>query len=471
VERSGSRLPLLLSAIAIALFVSAWAAVSPATAPAGICTKNCPEDEGGGGGGGGAPPEKPTKGPKMLVVNVGWDTGDPATSAPLQNSTIEENVLNFRGPVNKWFREAAPNIWRDWTVVPGGNYVISPPKVLLQNGCSILAVGANTFFDDLVASGDAAASAAGFSLDSYNLVVYVLSRQVCFPLGQTDAKKRRMVLPVAAVAQHEMGHILGLDDADALACTDGNGNPVTLSSTNCHAVEHGDAYDTMGSTAKGLYNAILMNALGWMGGQVVNLTAGDFSQSVTLKPLSEVGKAPRAVRLVDGQTTLWLEYRQPTGLDTPSGAAQEKLVHGLLIHREVSGGSGHLPGSQLLDVTPSLAIDPSYHDAGLRVGQTWGNPLGEMQITLNSADPTGATVTVSSRRRTVPNLLGLTAAQAEARLAGAGLKSTGWGGVLDPTCALIGLVAAQSPSAGTRVLPGNPVTVAIGERDPFNQCQ
>jgi hypothetical protein len=143
------------------------------------------------------------------------------------------------------------------------------------------------------------------------------------------------------------------------------------------------------------------------------------------------------------------------------------VTYGLAIHRELNRGPGKRPGAQLLDMSPGTpAKDPV-----LRLGQSWTNPLGEMAIRLDGETPAGATVTISSRRRTVPELRSLTVAQAEARLAGAGLRSTGWGGIVDPTCAFIGLVAAQSPSPGSRILPETPVTVSIGERDPVQPCQ
>lgn len=466
-ERSRSKLPLLAIAFAIALLATAWAAAGAVPAPADIC-ENC-FPEGGGDEGGDrppVPPEKPTKGPKLLVVNVGWDTGNPATSAPIVQTTIDTTVEHLRNVVNPWFKAMAPG-FREWTVIRGGSYTIPPPKIIFNGGCTILAATWQTFFRDVRESGDAAVRAAGLDPDGYDSTIYVWSNKVCSFEGILNRETGRIGLPNLKAARHELGHRLGLEHNNLLDCHDAGLHPLPPLTGTCFPAEYGDPYDTMGNEANGLFNAIYQDSLGYLLNQVVRVNGGDFSQSWTLKPLSEIGKSPRALRLVDGQTTLWLEYRRPTGLDDPKVTGAEGVTYGLVIHREVDLGAGKRPGAQLLDISPAT----SAKDPVLRVGQTWANPLGEMQIRLDAQDPSGATVTISSRRVSVPELRGLTVAQAEARLAASGLRSTGWGGVVDPTCAFIGLVAAQNPLPGSRTLPENPVTVSVGERDPNNHCQ
>jgi PASTA domain len=463
VAREGSRIRWLLVAIAVAVFVSAWAGAMVEKAPAGICTKNCPEGEEGGDRN---PPVQP-KVPTLLVVNVGWDSGNPATSAPLSPSRLENTIEHLRNVVNPWFKAMAPG-FREWTVIGGGAYMIPPPKILFNGGCTILPATWNGFFKDVRESGDAAVTAAGYDPDSYYSTIYVWGPKVCTFEGIHNESTGRIGLPTIKAARHELGHRLGLDHNNLLDCHDETGlKPLPPLTGNCFPAEYGDPYDTMGNSADGLFNVIFQDSLGYLTNQVVRINGGDFTQSVTLKPLSEIGKSPRAVRLVDGSTTLWLEYRQPTGLDDPAVTGAKDVTYGLVIHRELDRGAGKRPGAQLLDISPETpAKDPV-----LRLGQTWANPLGEMTIRLDGESPTGATVTISSRRVTMPDLRGLTVAQAEARLAGAGLKLTGLGGVVDPTCAFVGLVAAQSPFPGLRILPENPVSVSIGERDPNNQCQ
>jgi beta-lactam-binding protein with PASTA domain len=93
-----------------------------------------------------------------------------------------------------------------------------------------------------------------------------------------------------------------------------------------------------------------------------------------------------------------------------------------------------------------------------------------MSITLDHADASGATVTISSQRVTVPEVRGLSASQAAEAMTATGFRVL-TAPVPDPTCAYIGVVAQTSPSAGARVFPGTQVTLGIGERDPTRECQ
>jgi hypothetical protein len=461
-ERLGSRRRGLLAAIVAALLICAVAVAAATPEPSGaeICLPEClpPGEEGGDID---PNPGRPPALPKLLVVNLGWSTGSPATSAPLAQSTLDGAVAHLREVVNPWFRAVAPG-FREWTVVRGGSYTITAP-----GGCTILGSTVDSFWRNVRESGDAAARANGFDLGAYDAVIYVWSPRVCTFKGIKDKGSNRIGLPVIESARHELGHHLGLSDSRLLECKGAGEAPAPPLTGTCFPQEYGDPFDTMGNISHGLYNAIFQNALGWLKNQVVNVSAGDFTQSFTLKPLSAIGQSPRALRLVDGPTTLWLEYRQPTGLEAPQVSDQEGLTYGVLVRREVDLGSGQAPGSHLLDMSPGTPAA----DSILRVGQTWANPLGEMRIRVDAATAAGATVTLSTRRLTVPQLRGLTPTNAEAALATAGLRSTGWGSVVDPTCTLIGLVAAQAPGAGARIVPETPVSVSVGEKDPTRGCQ
>jgi hypothetical protein len=465
----GGTRPLFFAFVVAALLSLTFVALaaSPPTAQAEICNPECfpPEDEPPHEP---PPPKPPPLGPKMLVVNVGWDTGNPATSVPPSPAMLSEAVTEMRTKVNPWYKTIAPG-FRGWDVLQGPSVTIPPPSM---RGCSEIALGPAPFTREVFASGDAALQARNYNLAAYGIIVYVWSRRVCAYDGVIDeVKGRRIGLEGSLIAAtHELGHHLGLRHADGLLCRGADGRLAPPLTGTCTVTLSGDPFDTMGQrlvnfdgTYEGMFNAIYENALGWLNGQVVNVTAGDFSQSWTLKPLSEIGTSPRAIRLVDGERTIWLEYRQPTGLDVQRNPG---LTYGLLVHLEKSNGAGTIPTSQLLDLSPQTSTE----DPGLRVGQTWAIPGSEMRITLNSASPSGANVTISSQRITVPDVRGLPLGTAEARIRAVGLTPTGGGSVIDPTCVFIGVVAAQTPFGGDRVLPDRPVNLAVGAKDPSHPC-
>lgn len=447
-------------AFAAALLLVVSAVALPQGASAEPCVPEClppSEDDPGP-----LPPKPPSGLPRMLVVNIGWETNRERTSAPLLPSTLVEHVEHLRNDVNPWYQSVSPR-FKPWIVEAAGSYMIEAPTVLANSECNLLFDG--SFRSDLIEKGDAVARANGFDLSVYNAIVYVWSRQACANIaGFNPPRSNRIGLATPGAARHELGHLLlGLSSHANLArCEDANGNFVTLSN-RCTGVEYGDTFDSMGG-GSGVFNAILQNKLGWMNGEVASVNAGDFTQSWTLKPMSEPGQGLRAVRLVDGPTTLWIEYRQPTGGDTPRFPTEPGLPYGVLIHREVDGGS------QILDITPQGPFEEDYVQPGLRAGQTWENPLGEMKITVTSRSQLAATVRISSRRVTVPEVRGLGADHAKAVLEAARLKPVGFGSVVDHTCAFFGVVAEQEPFANSRVLPGTQVNVAIGEQDPFLPC-
>ena len=83
----------------------------------------------------------------------------------------------------------------------------------------------------------------------------------------------------------------------------------------------------------------------------------------------------------------------------------------------------------------------------------------------------GYSLVVGTLAGTVPSLIGDTLAQASAVVAAAGLGLGTVSYVADYTCATIGLVRSQSPSAGTSVPASSAVSVTIGKAPPPpSQC-
>jgi hypothetical protein len=428
---------------------------------AALCRVNClppPEEEAPKEE---KPPPEPKPTPSMLVINVGWITGKEQTSAPLVEGALNTYVEYMRGYFNEWLAKQAPPGYPTWTVAAGGSYEIPPPDT---DHCSNS--DKSIAFKGIADAAEAKARQQGINPDQYAVVVIGWSKTFCDFGG--IRRGRRLGIVYRNTIKHEFGHYLGLkEEGEGLICKDASGQKVPLSG-DCYRREYADRYSSMGELSAYAYNAAHANQLEWLKGQYTELAAGPYTKTLTLKPYTDPVHGMRAIRLRDGATTLWLEYRSPVGVDVIGGPVSYLLEPGLIIHRE-SISEYNVPRPELLDMTPG--DEAEFKDAGLPQGKTWANPLGTMSITLNSVTAAGITVTISDGRVTVPDVRGLDVARAEAVLSGAGLKPAGRTRIVDPTCAYIGLVAATSPSGGARVPRGSPVTLAVGEADPYRYCQ
>ena len=404
--------------------------------------------------------EAPEPGESILVISVGWD-GPTQTASPLVPGRLGLYLSYLRGTVNDWYRQAAPGIAEGWKFAGAGEYTIPTPD-LPGPSCSREEV--RDYFVDGIEKAEDAARKHGFDPDLYEKVIVQWDKTICgfsgywYEAGQAMVVNLRGSTPI-----HEFGHSLGLDHAQLEACTDASGNPVPFSG-RCTPIEYGDPYDVMGRGHHS-FGAIEAWGLRWLEGQFTTLSAGIYSETITLEPLAAVPHGLRAIRLDDGPKTFWIEYRQPVGLDALD--LDEPILHdtpGLLIHRERHLTTGFL-ASQLLDMSPSLPALESSTDAGLPVGQTWVNPLGTMEVRLDSATSSAATVTISSQLVVVPDTIGLDRKAALATINAAGLHFAGSTPKTTGNCDEVGKVVGSTPSARTAAKRGSDVTVQIGEKD------
>ena len=156
--------------------------------------------------------------------------------------------------------------------------------------------------------------------------------------------------------------------------------------------------------------------------------------------------------------------------DPPAGA---KAAKGSNVKVVVSNGTQPVQVPSVVNQSPAQA-GATLAAAGLKVSSQQQQasssiPAGEVTGTNPAAGttvPTGSSVVVlvSSGPPTtsVPNIVGQTAAQAQAALSAAGLKGTATNiPVTDP--AQNGLVQSQSPTAGTSVQQGSTVQYQVGQ--------
>ncbi len=204
------------------------------------------------------------------------------------------------------------------------------------------------------------------------------------------------------VTVHEQGHNYGLLHANTLACRDaGSGDGIALAAVaNCASTEYGDDYDAMGGSGNvSSFSAGEKNQLSWLGGHKAALTPGG---TVTIAPMETAAAVNAAYFRVSATRTYWLEYRQPTGIDTRLPAS---ATNGLLIHLD---DSAYRPKFQLLDQKP--ATYSNFTDATLGAGSSWTTPDG-YTFTVTAVSPAGVTVRLISGSPTtagVPTAISVT---------------------------------------------------------------
>lgn len=238
-----------------------------------------------------------------------------------------------------------------------------------------------------------AAAAAGDDLDGYDSIIYTWNSASC-PGGSANIPGHQIFLApynftFAGAAAHELGHNMGLYHAGSLACVDGSGTPVALSTT-CTSSEYGDHFANMGPN--GPYEpAWTREVLGWFDSQ--NMQTATVDGDYTIVPLSGPSQPAGVVglrvhRQHDPAHDLYLDFRQPYGFDNyfPNDPAvlgpQIRLVPTDITQ----------PQPVLLDMTPSTA---DVSDAALQMGQTFDDTAGGVHITTTAVGPTGTTVHIA----------------------------------------------------------------------------
>ncbi|MGN9914214.1 PASTA domain-containing protein [Phytohabitans sp. LJ34] len=391
--------------------------------------------------------------PRLLVIQVTWEAGNNSPAAPVDRSITEVASAVHRH--RDWYTAVSHGKHTGWQTSSTGPISITPPRMTVPGKCD------GPFLDDVADNADQAVQeqAPVPDLSVYSMVVYYFARMPSCAAGWGGGGRAWLNggfgLSLLVVVQ-ELAHAsFGLSHANGLECMDPNGQRVTLS-TSCASLEYADPFSAMGNNAAGSFTAPHQFQLGWLSGRMLDVPAG--GGAYALQPLENNGAGLQVVRFKDGGVTLWIEYRQPIGVD----ATFPPNSLGVFVHAELPGFPSR---SQLLDMAPQNG----FFDSKLSVGVPWANPLGNMKITVKQQTAASANVYVEWKHPRVPNVVGSTLAQADAALAAAGFVRGTVSFPVDDTCNNIGRVMNQNPAAGAMVLPGTAVHLSIGNR-PSHPC-
>ncbi|HMG36087.1 MAG TPA: NEW3 domain-containing protein [Blastocatellia bacterium] len=244
------------------------------------------------------------------------------------------------------------------------------------------------------------ARALGYNPDNYSHKIYIYPSTGCQSSGGTtwlstdssgNVKTWTYISGSATtyILTHEFGHSLGFRHSNSLSCAG------ATFGTGCTNVEYGDNYDVMGYYNTGVVNSYHRDLAGWLGTRIQTVTS---SGTYTLTPTAVADDSLKAIRIPEaydpttGSTTYYyVEYRQPVGYDSFL-TSYTGVTSGVLVHLGTIGSDTNklVLGSQLLDMTPTL----TGRNEALAVGKSYYDPAIPVNITVLSADTSGATVSV-----------------------------------------------------------------------------
>jgi hypothetical protein len=194
------------------------------------------------------------------------------------------------------------------------------------------------------------------------------------------------VLTTNALEQ-ELGHNFGLRHANSLDCG------VATLGESCASTEYGDLFDVMGQSSQpSHFNAVHKELVGWF--DPTNILSATTTGTYTLEPLESIGSGLKTLKLQRGPTEyLYVEFRQPLGLDQWMNNPAYNVIQGALLHTNSFLANGD---TQLLDATPA-SRDPvtDFFDAALAPGQILEDPASGSTVRVVSVSESTLTIDVT----------------------------------------------------------------------------
>lgn len=195
------------------------------------------------------------------------------------------------------------------------------------------------------------------------------------------------------VLTHEFGHSLGLSHASSIAFS---GAPLGGPSATGTRDEYGDGFSVMGDLQTGHFGAPHQDLLGWLdpGGVTTVSTSGAYQLRPLESAAAQTPKALKILRPVSGTARyLWIEYRQPIGMDAALSSWSSTAFSGVIVHYQDPPLQEGADKTHLLDYHPLTFAN--FRDSPLRSGETWSDPSSTLRLTIGTATPSGIDVTVS----------------------------------------------------------------------------